>query len=246
MSGARNKPDDNAGPKSDDPANRRATQQSGHRSRLRTRFLKDNGAAKADYEILELLLFQAHARIDTKPMAKALLGRFGSLGAVLAASRGELTAVAGVGEAVVVTLKVAREIGIRQAREDIVGRPMLSSWDQVLTYCRLSLAHETTERFHVLFLDRKNGLIADEVQQRGTVDHTPVYPREVVKRTLELDATAIIMVHNHPSGDPEPSRDDVAITKAVIDAAEPLGIAVHDHIVIGRNGHASLKALGLI
>ena len=230
MSGTRNKPDD----------------KTGHRARLRTRFLKDNGAAMADYELLELLLFQAMPRVDTKSIAKALLARFGTLGAALSARPAELTAVKGVGEAVVVALKVAREIGIRQAREDIIGRPVLSTWEKVLTYCRLNLAHETTERFHVLFLDRKNGLIADEVQQRGTVDHTPVYPREVVKRTLELDATAIIMVHNHPSGDPAPSGDDVAITKAVIEAAEPLGIAVHDHIVIGRNGHASLKSLGLI
>ena len=230
MSGPRNKPDDTTG----------------HRARLRTRFLKDSGAAMADYDLLELLLFQAQSRIDTKPIAKALLARFGTLGAALSARPAELMAVKGVGEAVVVALKVARKVGIRQAREDIIGRPVLSNWEQVLTYCRLSLAHETTERFHVLFLDRKNGLIADEVQQRGTVDHTPVYPREVVKRTLELDATAIIMVHNHPSGDPAPSDDDVAVTRAVIEAAEPLGIAVHDHIVIGRTGHASLKSLGLI
>ncbi|MCZ6605164.1 MAG: DNA repair protein RadC [Alphaproteobacteria bacterium] len=222
------------------------THQLGHRTRLRQRFLKDMGHAMADYEVLELILTQAQPRGDTKPIAKELIKRFGSLAGVMSAEPDELTAVPGVGEAAMVALKVARAAGLRLARREIIDRPLLSAWEHVLDYCRAQLAHEKTERFHLLFLDRKNCLIADEIQQRGTVDHTPVYPREVVKRALELGATALILVHNHPSGDPTPSQDDIDITKAVIDAAAPLNIAVHDHVVIARTGEASLKSLGLM
>ena len=218
----------------------------GHRARLRARFLRDNGAAMADYELLELVLYAALPRVDTKPIAKALLERFDTLGAVLAAPPDMLRQVQGVGETVIVILKASRELGLRVTRETVEGRPILSAWDTVLEYCRIRLAHEQTERFHVLFLDSKNALIADEEQQRGTVNHTPVYPREVVKRALELGATALIMVHNHPSGNPTPSSDDVSITRDVVKATAPVGITVHDHIVIGRHGHASLRGLGLM
>ena len=218
----------------------------GHRARLRERFLKDEGAAMADYELLELALFQAQPRADTKPMAKALLKRFGSIGAVLAASATELTSIKGVGQSAVTALKTARALGLRTARQEILDRPVLASWEKVLAYCHACHAFEKTERVHLLFLDNRSALIADEIQQTGTVDQAVLYPREVVKRTLELGASALIIVHNHPSGDPSPSLADIAITKDVIAAASPLGIAVHDHVVIGRDGHASLRALGVI
>lgn len=218
----------------------------GHRTRLRERFLRDNGAAMPDYELLELILFAALPRVDTKPVARALLKTFGSLGGVLAAPARTLSKVDGIGEAAVVVLKASRELGLRATRETIEDRPVLGAWEKVLEYCRIRLAYEQTERFHLLFLDGKNALIADEEQQHGTVNHTPVYPREVVKRALELGATALIMLHNHPSGNPTPSSDDIAITREVIEAAAPLGITVHDHIVIGRHGHSSLRSLGLI
>ena len=228
------------------PSPNTTSHRQGHRARLRSRFLADLGAAMPDYELLELILTQAQPRADTKPMAKDLLKRFGSLAAVLSADPHELTSLPGIGEAAVVALKVAREAGLRLARKEISERPVLSAWDELLDYCRAHLAHEKTECFHLLFLDRKNILIADEIQQRGTIDHTPVYPREVVKRALELGATALIMVHNHPSGDPTPSADDIEITRAVINAASPLNIAVHDHLVIGRAGEASMRSLGLM
>jgi DNA repair protein RadC len=218
----------------------------GHRGRLRARFLADEGASMPDYELLELLLFTAQPRGDTKPTAKALVKRFGNLAGVLSASPRALREIEGVGETAVVAIKCARAAALRMAREEILNRPVLGSWQKVLDYCRAALAHEKTERLHLLFLDRKNTLIADEVHQRGTVDHTPVYPREVVKRALELEASAIILVHNHPSGDPTPSRDDVEITRAIVEAAEPLGVAVHDHLIIGHAAHASLKSMGLM
>lgn len=219
---------------------------SGHRARLRARFLSDFGAAMPDYELLEMLLFLAQPRRDTKPLAKALLARFNNLSGVLAATPAELLKVDGVGETALAALKVARQIGIRMARTEVMGKPVLSTWDKVVAYCHAALAHEATERFHVLFLDTQSALIADEQHQKGTVDRTPIYPREVVKRALELDATAIVMVHNHPAGDPTPSRADIEVTREMIAAGHPLGISVHDHIVIGRTGHASFKALGLI
>ena len=218
----------------------------GHRERLRERFLADDGAAMPDYELLELLLFGAIPRRDTKPLAKTLIDRFGSLAGVLAASPAALQQVAGVGETVAVQLKATRAAGIRLARAEVRSRPVLSSWDKVVDYCRARLGREETEHFWVLYLDRKNAVLADEEQSRGTVDHTPVYPREVVKRALELGASALILVHNHPSGDPTPSAADISITKSVVDAAAALDIAVHDHIVIARAGHVSLRAQGLM
>lgn len=218
----------------------------GHRERLRERFSATGGDTLADYELLELLLFRLIPRTDTKPAAKALLARFGTLAEVLGAPVNLLQEVKGVGPAVALDLKIVAASARRMARGEISGREVLSSWNQVLDYCRAAMAFEEREHFRILFLDKKNVLIADEVQQTGTVDHTPVYPREVIKRALELSATAIILVHNHPSGDPAPSRADIDMTKTIIDIAKPLGISVHDHIIIGKKGFASMKGLLLI
>jgi DNA repair protein RadC len=224
----------------------------GHRERLKKRFHDGGAAALADYELLELILFQSLPRRDTKPIAKALLDRFGSFSEVLGAPEGELRKIAGVGEAVVHHLKLIQAAAQRFARDPVRERPLLASWSAVIDYCTVAMAYEAVEQFRVLFLDKRNMLIADEVQQTGTVDHTPVYPREVVKRALELSATALILVHNHPSGDPTPSTADIQMTKQVVDIAKPLGIAIHDHIIIGKGtrkgelGHVSLKGLRLI
>ena len=218
----------------------------GHRERLRTRFLKGGADAMPDYELLELTLFAAIPRRDTKPLAKALLARFGSFAEVIAAPPARLMEIKGVGEGVVQQLKIVQAAAHRSARTGVINRPALSSWTALLDYCTAAMARVTNEEFRVLFLDRKNVLIADEVQGRGTVDHTPVYPREIVKRALELNASAVILVHNHPSGDPTPSKADIAMTREVATAAKTLGIAVHDHLVIGRSGHASFKSLGLL
>ncbi len=219
----------------------------GHRERLRERVLERGGESLADHEVLELLLFGAKPRGDTKPLAKALIKRFGSLAAVFSASPRELVAVAGSGPACAALLKAVREAALRISQQELArSEDVLSSWEQLLTYCRTRLAHESIEHFHLLFLDRKNRLIADEVQQRGTIDHTPVYPREVVKRALELHASALILVHNHPSGDPTPSQGDIAMTREIAEAAGKLGIVVHDHVIIGRQGHSSFRTLGLL
>jgi DNA repair protein radc len=218
----------------------------GHRERLRDRFREGGDRSLADYELLELLLFRLIPRRDTKPIAKALLSRFGSLSEVLGAPVHLLTEVKGVGETVATDLKLVAAIAHRMLKGELKGRQVLGSWASVIEYCRVAMALEAREQFRILFLDKKNALIADEVQQTGTVDHTPVYPREVVKRALELSATAIILVHNHPSGDPTPSRADIEMTRHIVDAAKPLGIAVHDHIIVGKDGHASLKGLKLI
>jgi len=218
----------------------------GHRERLKARFRDTGPESLADYELLELILFQALPRRDTKPIAKALLARFGSFSEVLAAPEAQLLEVPGVGEGAAHHLKVVKAAAQRFARDPIRERPLLDSWKAVIDYCRAAMAYEAIEHFRILFLNKKNQLIADEVQQSGTVDHTPVYPREVVKRALELSATAIILVHNHPSGDPTPSSADIQMTKQVIDIAKPLGIAVHDHIVVGKTGHVSLRGLKLI
>ena len=218
----------------------------GHRERLKARFRDGGGEALADYELLELILFQALPRRDTKPIAKALLAKFGSFSEVLAAPEARLSEIDGVGVAVVHLLKLVLTSGQRFGRDAIRARPVLDRWSAVLDYCRQTMAYEPVEQFRILFLDKKNVLIADEVQQSGTIDHTPVYPREVVKRALEVGATALILVHNHPSGDPTPSAADIAMTRQVVEVAKPLGIAVHDHIVVGRNGHASFKGLQLL
>jgi len=218
----------------------------GHRARLRARFLDSAGAGIPDYEILELILFGVFRNGDVKPLAKALVAEFGSLAAVLSAPAERLAKVPGCGAAVIAALKVTREAGLRLLKAEAMQRPALSNWQALLDYCRATLQHEGTERFHILFLDRKNQVIADETQQRGTIDHTPVYPREVVKRALELNAAALILVHNHPSGDPTPSRADIEMTRMVMQAADALGIAVHDHLIIGRKGHVSLREKGLM
>lgn len=218
----------------------------GHRERLRERFRSAGADALSDYEMLEMVLFRALPRRDVKPLAKALIGKFGSFAEAVHAPEARLREVAGLGDAAITEIRLIAAAASRVAKGPLRQRTLLSSWANVLDYCRAAMAFADKEQFRILFLDKRNQLIADEVQQVGTVDHTPVYPREVVKRALELSATAIIMVHNHPSGDPTPSSADVSMTKSVIDIAGPLGISVHDHIIVGRNGHASLKALRLI
>jgi len=222
------------------------TGHSGHRERLRARFLKGGADAMPDYELLEMTLFAALPRRDTKPLAKALLARFGSFAEVIAAPRERLAEVEGVGDGVAAQLKIIEAAAHRLAKTRVIGRPALSSWAALLDYCIAAMARGAKEEFRVLFLDRKNVLIADEVQSRGTIDHTPVYPREIVKRALELGATAIILVHNHPSGYPTPSKADIDMTRDIAKAALALGITVHDHLVIGRKGHASFKSLNLL
>lgn len=202
--------------------------------------------ALADYELLELVLFRSIPRRDVKPIAKALIRRFGSFAEVVAAPQQLLTEVDGVGEAVAADLRIVAAAGQRLARGHVGKRAVLASWSSVIDYCRAAMAFEVREQFRILFLDKKNTLIADEVQQVGTVDHTPVYPREIVKRALELSSTAIILVHNHPSGDPTPSQADITMTREIIDVAKSMGIVVHDHIIVGRDGHASFKGLRLM
>lgn len=217
----------------------------GHRGRVRERVLKSGVESFEDYELLELLLFYAIERIDTKPLAKRLLERFGTLGDLFAADPAHLREF-DIDQRTLVLLRALREAGRRLALQKVAKKPVLGNWQQLIDYCHTTLAHEKTERFAILFLNRKNELIADEIQQRGTVDHTPVYPREVVKRALHHEASALILVHNHPSGDPNPSREDVEMTKEIRAAAEPLGITIHDHLVIGRKGHKSFRTLGLL
>lgn len=218
----------------------------GHRERLRARFRDAGADAVTDYELLELVLFRAIPQRDVKPLAKALIARFGSFAEVIAAPSLRLREIKGMGDAAVTELKIVHAAAQRLAKGEVRKQPVLSSWGSVLDYCRTAMAFSDKEQFRLLFLDKRNQLIADEVQQSGTVDHTPVYPREVVKRALELSATALILVHNHPSGDPTPSRADIQMTQSIIDVAKPLGIAVHDHIIVGKEGHASLKGLKLI
>jgi DNA repair protein RadC len=217
-----------------------------HRERLRRRFREAGPDALPDYELLELILFRAAPRRDTKPLAKALIARFGTFAEALNAPEELLREVPGIGEAAITELKLVRAAALRLVRCEVLERPVLSSWAQVLDYCRASMGFASKEQFRILFLDKRNQIIADEVQQTGTVDHTPVYVREVVKRALELSATAIVLVHNHPSGDPTPSRADIEMTRQIVAAAKPLGVMVHDHIIVGKQGHASLKGLGLI
>ncbi len=218
----------------------------GHRNRLRQRFLDTGGDHLPDYELLELVLFRSVPRRDVKGLAKALIARFGSFAEVVSAPVGRLVEVEGIGESIATDLEIIESAARRLARGAVTKRTILASWSSVLDYCRTSMAFAEKEIFRILFLDKRNALIADEVQQVGTVDHTPVYPREVVKRALELSATAVILVHNHPSGDPTPSAADIAMTRDLADIARPLGIIIHDHIIVGREGHASFKGLKLI
>ena len=218
----------------------------GHRQRLRERLLKGGEAALPDYELLELTLFLAVPRRDVKPLAKRLLERFGSFAGVISAEPSRLMEIDGVGETVVAALKTVQAAAVRLARDEVMEQPIIGSWNKLIGYCRAAMAHETVEQFRVLFLNHKNALIADEVQNRGTVDHTPAYPREVVKRALELGATAVILVHNHPSGDPRPSQADIEMTREIQTAGSNLGILLHDHVVITKRGHNSFRSLGLL
>jgi DNA repair protein RadC len=217
----------------------------GHRERLRQRLIEAGSASLPDYELLEVILFAGNPRGDVKPLAKTLLARFGGFAAAVSADPAALAA-AGLGPAGIAALKAVREAALRLMFSELEGRPVIGSWDKLIEYCSAQIAHGAVEEFHVLFLDKKNALIRHERQQRGTVDHTPVYTREVVKRALELGASALILVHNHPSGDPTPSKADIAVTQEIKRAAAPLGLTVHDHVIIGRNRHASLRDLGVI
>lgn len=217
----------------------------GHRQRLRDRFLKAPDALP-DYELLELLLCLAQPRGDVKPIAKRLIDKFGSFADAINAEPERLREIDGVGDAAVSAFKVVQSSVTRFARGRVIGRPALSSWQALIDYCQAAMSFGKTEQFRILFLDRKNVLIADELQQEGTVDHTPVYPREVIKRALELQASAIIMVHNHPSGDPTPSKSDIDMTREVQEAGRRLGVTLHDHVIVGRGEHRSFKSLGLL
>jgi DNA repair protein RadC len=217
----------------------------GHRQRLRDRFMTGGADALPDYELLELLLFSAIPRKDTKPLAKQLIARFGDFAGVISAPPAQL-ALEGLTDITVATLKLIQAGALRLGRQRVMDREILSSWSALIDYLRAAMGREANEQFRLLFLDRKNALIADEIQARGTVDHTPVYVREVVKRALDLGATALILVHNHPSGDPTPSRADIEMTRDIARAAAPLGVTIHDHIIIGRGEPASLRALGLL
>jgi len=221
-----------------------------HRHRLQERLLNAGAENLPDYEILEILLAASNPRGDTKPLAKRLLDHFGGLAAVLSAAPEAVMDVKedgrGLGQAGVAMLKAVREAALRLSQTDLRQRDVIGSWDKLIDYCTATIAHGTVEEFHLLFLDRKNALIKHERQQRGTIDHTPVYPREVVKRALELNASALILVHNHPSGDPTPSKADIAVTRDIVTAAKPLGVTVHDHLIIGRGRHTSLRDMGML
>ena len=217
----------------------------GHRDRMKERFEKVGHDGFADYEMLEMLLYRSIRQGDTKPLAKALIARFGSLGEVLGAPEHLLREVKGCGPAVTFDLKLVSALSHRVIRSDIREKALLTSWNKVIEYCIAAMAHEPREQLRILFLDKKNALIADEVQQVGTVDHTPVYPREVIARALHLSASAIILVHNHPSGDPTPSKADIEMTRTIANIGAQMGIVVHDHIIVGKNSHASLKGLQL-
>ncbi|MGI4943669.1 MAG: RadC family protein [Janthinobacterium lividum] len=237
---------------SPDPVSEHATRRAapagseGHRARLRTRLLAAGPESLADHELLEMVLFLALPRRDTKAVAHALVARFGSFAAAIAAPAPELAEVEGMGEAAVAALRTVQAAAVRLVRAELADRPVLANWDALLAYLTAVLARERVEQFRVLFLDNRNRLLADEAQARGTVNHTPVYPREVMKRALELHATALILVHNHPSGDPTPSRDDVLMTRQVAKAAEALSIVLHDHVVVGNGRSVSFRAKGLL
>lgn len=218
----------------------------GHRDRLRARFAEKGADALADYELLELYLFRSIPRRDIKPLAKNLIARFGSFAEVISAPIEQLIEVKGISENIALDLKIIRAASMKLGQESILGRPILSSWSALLDYCRSAMQFERKEQFRVLFLDKKNRLIADEILGNGTVDRAPVYPREIMKRALTLEATAVILAHNHPSGDPTPSQSDINMTNDVIEAMKPIGITVHDHLIIGRDNIASFRTLGLM
>ncbi|WP_369837414.1 DNA repair protein RadC [Donghicola sp. XS_ASV15] len=233
----------------DEVASTGATQPSyirDHRRRLRDRFLAGGAAAIPDYELLELVLFRAIPRQDVKPLARRLLDRFGDFNHVISAPSEHLKEIKGVGDAVVLELKIVEAAAHRLARSKVIQRPLLSSWQALIDYCHTAMAHRETEQFRVLYLDRKNVLIADEEQAKGTVDHVPVYPREVMKRALQLNASALILVHNHPSGDPSPSESDLRVTEQIDRAAQVLGLTLHDHIIIGKSCELSFRSEGYL
>lgn len=217
-----------------------------HRTRLRERFMKAGRTALADYELLELVLFRAIPRKDVKPLAKELLTTFGDFNRVISAEPHNLNSVKGVGHAVIQELKIIEAAAHRLGQAKVLGTNAIQSWDALLAYCKTTMAHRNTEQFRILFMDKKNILIADEEQAKGTVDHVPVYPREVVKRALALNASALILVHNHPSGDPTPSDADITMTRRIENAADTLGITLHDHVIIGKESDVSFRALGLL
>lgn len=218
----------------------------GHRDRLRERFAKGGPEALADYELLELYLFNSIRQGDVKPTAKALIEKFGSFAEAIAAPVERLVEVKGVGPKTALDLQIIKAAATKLGQESILGRPILSSWTALLDYCRSAMQFEGKEQFRVLFLDRKNRLIADEVLGQGTIDRAPVYPREIIKRALELDSTALILTHNHPSGDPTPSQSDIDMTKEIVQACKAIRVSVHDHLIIGRENIASFKTLGLM
>ncbi|UYV37428.1 DNA repair protein RadC [Rhodobacteraceae bacterium D3-12] len=228
------------------PAGPRPSYIKDHRQRLRARFLSGGAAALPDYEMLELVLFRAIPRRDVKPIAYKLLETFGDFNGVVAAPPERLSEVSGIGEAVICELKIVEAAAHRLARSRVMQRPVVSSWDALIDYCHTAMAHRDIEQFRVLYLDRKNVLIADEEQARGTVDHVPVYPREVVKRALQINASALILVHNHPSGDPTPSPEDISMTAKIDDAAQALGLTLHDHLIIGKSTELSFRSEGLL
>jgi DNA repair protein RadC len=229
-----------------EPRDKVVDHKAGHRQRLRDRFREGGADALPDYELLEMILFRAFPRNDTKPLAKTLLAKFKTFAEVVNASDQRLREVEGVGQRVIDELRLVRAAALRLMKSEIAGRAVLNTWDQVLNYCKAAQAHDDKERFRILFLDKRNQLIGDEVQQTGTVDHTPVYVREIIKRALELGATALVLVHNHPSGDPSPSQADISMTKQIVDAARPMSITIHDHVIVGRSGHFSLRAAKLM
>ncbi len=228
------------------PAPSPATSMEQHRSRLRAKLLQAGPDALADHELLEIILFLAILRRDTKPVAYRLLARFGSFAAAISAPARDIAAVEGMGEASAAVLKAVQAAAIRLARAEVIGRPVLSNWDALMGYLNAAMAREQVEQFRILFLDNKNRLLADEAQARGTINHTPVYPREVVRRALELQAAALILAHNHPSGDPSPSRDDIVMTRQIVEAAKTLSIAVHDHVIVGNGTWLSFRKEGLL
>ncbi|WOI32398.1 DNA repair protein RadC [Tritonibacter scottomollicae] len=238
--------DDDEAPATSVPQGRLPSYIKDHRARLRARFMSGGADAMPDYELLELILFRSIPRKDVKPLARALLDQFGDFNRVISASPERLSKMSGIGDAVICDLKVIQSAAQRMSRARIMQRQVISSWDALLDYCHTTMAHRETEQFRVLFLDRKNVLIADEEQAEGTVDHVPVYPREVAKRALELNASAIILVHNHPSGDPTPSQSDIAMTRKIEMALEALSITLHDHLIIGASAELSFRSDGLL
>lgn len=217
-----------------------------HRKRLRSRFLEGGAAAVPDYELLELILFGAIPRADVKPLARSLMDRFDGLAGVITAPPAQLLKVEGVGETVLAALKLAEAVATRLARARVLNRPVISSWDALLDYCHTAMSHSGVEQVRVLYLDRRNCLIADEEMGRGTVDHVPLYPREVLRRALDLQASALILVHNHPSGDPTPSQQDIALTDRIRQGAEALSLVLHDHLIIGKSREFSFRAEGML